>query len=74
MQTTLASDADILKRIEAFCSAQEMSLTGFGRASIGDGNLVSNLKADRSLTLKTAARVVRFMETYRPADQTSLVA
>lgn len=68
MTTTLASDADILARIEAFCAEHKISPTSFGRMSIGDGNLVPNLKANRSLTLKTANRVVEFMADYRPPE------
>jgi len=68
MQTTLASDADVLKQIEAFCAQHEIKPTTFGRMALGDGNLVTNLRADRSLTLKTAARVVEFMATYRPTE------
>ncbi|MET3826534.1 hypothetical protein ABIC16_002227 [Sphingomonas sp. PvP055] len=68
MLTTLASDADVLAKIEAFCEANGLKPTTFGRLALGDGNLVSNLKAERSLTLKTAARVLDFIATYQPAN------
>lgn len=67
MDTTLASDADILARIEKFCGEHEIPTTTFGRMAIGDGNLVPNLRANRSLTLKTARRVMDFMADYNPA-------
>lgn len=66
MEPTLASDADILKHIESFCAAQNMGVTAFGRRVIGDPNLVANLRAGRSLTLKTANSIVDFMRDYRP--------
>lgn len=61
MQTTLASDADILKQIEAFCKEREMAITTFGRSAIGDANLVGDLRAGRSMTLKTLRAVLDFM-------------
>lgn len=68
MVTTLASDADVLAQIDRFCTAHNLKPTTFGRMAIGDGNLVANLKADRSLTLKTARRVMAFMAEYRPTE------
>jgi hypothetical protein len=64
MVTTLASDADILAQIDLFCSKHGLKPSTFGRLSIGDANLITNLKADRSLTLKTARRIVDFMASY----------
>ncbi|WP_082451797.1 hypothetical protein [Sphingomonas sp. Leaf30] len=64
MVTTLASDADILAQIDRFCSKHALKPSTFGRLSIGDANLITNLKADRSLTLKTARRIVDFMASY----------
>ncbi|MFZ3484183.1 hypothetical protein [Sphingomonas sp. 3-13AW] len=65
MHTTLASDADILARIEQFCRDKEVPTTTFGRRAIGDGNLVSELRAGkRSLTLKTANRIISFMADF----------
>jgi hypothetical protein len=61
MEPTLASDADILNKIEAFCETHNMGITTFGRSAIGDPNLVANLRSGRSLTLKTANAVLAFM-------------
>lgn len=71
MVTTLASDADILAQIDRFCGRHGLKPSTFGRLSIGDANLIANLKADRSLTLKTARRIVDFMASYpaAPAEQ-----
>lgn len=67
MLTTLASDADVLTRIKSFCKQHDMAETTFGRRAIGDASLVANLEAGRSLTLKTAGRIVSFMLTFRPS-------
>lgn len=64
MDIGLASDADILKQIEAFCTRNHMGVTTFGRNVIGDPNLVGNLRNGRSLTLKTANAIVAFMAEY----------
>jgi hypothetical protein len=69
MATTLASDADMLERIEVFCRDTGMPLSTFGRMAIGDGSLVANLRSGRSLTLKSAQRLLDFMTTYAPDAQ-----
>lgn len=69
MVETLASDADVLAQIKRFCKQHDIPPTTFGRMAIGDGNLVTNLEANRSLTLKTAGRVIAFMRDYRPTEQ-----
>ena len=57
MVTTLASDADILAQIDRFCGKHGLKPSTFGRLSIGDANLIANLKADRSLTRSEERRV-----------------
>lgn len=71
MLKTLASDAEVLAKIEAFCADHSLKPSTFGRLAIGDGSLVKNLKTGRSLTLKTANSVVDFMASYRPTPATS---
>lgn len=71
MQPTLTNDADILDRIERFCEMHGMGVTTFGRHAIGDPNLVSNLRSGRSLTLKTANAVVKFMSEHPPIGKQS---
>lgn len=61
MQTTLASDADILKEIEAFIAQYEMPLTTFGRKAAGDPRLVADLRNGRELRRSTEKRVREFM-------------
>jgi hypothetical protein len=69
MDTQLASDADLLKQMEAFCAQHGMGITTFGRNAIGDPNLVAGMRAGRSLTLKTAHTVLDFMRKYStPTD------
>lgn len=65
MLTTLASDAEVLAKIEAFCADHSLKPSTFGRMAIGDGSLVKNLKTGRSLTLKTANSVIGFMQSYQ---------
>lgn len=64
MDTPLMSDAQLLEQIEAYCARADLSLTTFGRLAIGDGNLVPNLRSGRSLTLKTARKVLDFMSQH----------
>lgn len=66
MTSELASDAEILERIESFRKKHAIAATTFGRNAIGDANLIANLRAGRSLTLKTARSVIEYMATYRP--------
>lgn len=64
MLIPLASDADILHQIEVFCDKQSMGVSTFGRSALGDPNLVANLRAGRSLTLKTAKSVLDFIADF----------
>ena len=63
------TDAELLSSIEQFCSQHEIAPTAFGRAAIGDGSLIANLKQNRSVTLKTAHRVLAFMAGFCPDQQ-----
>ncbi|MFN3474055.1 MAG: hypothetical protein ACK4ZW_08425 [Blastomonas sp.] len=64
MKHALISDAEMLERIEAFCELHGMGAAAFGRASIGDPSLITNLRGTRSLTLKTANKIADFMASY----------
>lgn len=68
MISSLPDDADVLASIERFCVEHQMAPSTFGRSAIGDGSLVENLKGGRTLTLKVANRIVRFMAEYRAAN------
>lgn len=71
MDTRLASDADILQRIESFCHEHQIGVTTFGRAAVGDPNLVANMRQGRSLTLRTAGAVMKYMAEYQATPRTS---
>jgi hypothetical protein len=65
--TESPTPSDILARIDKFCTTHSMSLSGFGRGATGDGSLVLDWKAgNRSPTLKTVAKVEKFMAEYAP--------
>ena len=68
MIQAVTSDAELLERIDRFCSQHNIAPTAFGRAAIGDGNLIANLRNGRSVTLKTAQRALSFMAEYKPAS------
>ena len=56
------SDADLLAQIESFLVAKSMAPSRFGLGAIGDGALVFQLRdGKRSLTLKSAQKIARFM-------------
>lgn len=61
----MPTDNNLLDRIEAFCRKKDLSLTGFGRKACRDPNLVAQLRAGRSPTLRTLKKIEIFMEGYR---------
>lgn len=61
MGTTLDPDADLISTIERFLAAHSMPPTTFGRRSIGDANLIDDLRAGRELRRATRQRVREFM-------------
>jgi hypothetical protein len=65
MSKPMISDADLLHRINAFCERHAIKPTAFGRLALGDGSLISNLKAGRSPTLRSATKIDAFMSSYR---------
>lgn len=60
----IITDAELLEQIEQFLKKTEMAPSRFGLDAMGDGALVPQLKAGRSLSLKNAERVARFMSAY----------
>ena len=63
----ILNDAQLLVRIEAFLRQHKMKPTRFGREALNDGALVSQLRAGtRSLTLKSAEKVIAYMDAYQP--------
>lgn len=51
----------LISEIDAFLARTGMAPTALGRASIGDPHLVRNLRSGRTVTLKSADKVRRFM-------------
>lgn len=62
----ITTDAQLLELIDAFLAQTNMPPTRFGREAMGDGALVAQLRAGRSLSLKNAEKVVAYMEANRP--------
>lgn len=67
----MITDTDLLAHIDAFLAVQEMAPSRFGLEAMGDGALVPQLRAGRSLTLKNATRVMAFMTTYQPTRKSA---
>lgn len=51
-----------LNKIEAFLERSGMAPTAFGKESVGDPNLVKELRGGRSLGFRLADKVERFIE------------
>ena len=54
----------VRSRISAFLECTGMSPTRFGRMAVGDPHLVRRIEAGRSLTLRTADRILAFIADY----------
>lgn len=67
----IITDAELLAEVEGFIARTEMPHTRFGREAMSDGSLVQHLRAGRSLSLRNAEKLVRFMASYEPAPATS---
>ncbi|HET7255586.1 MAG TPA: hypothetical protein VFJ46_17655 [Xanthobacteraceae bacterium] len=66
----IVTDAQLLEQIEAFLVKADMAPSKFGRDAIGDAALVFQLRdGKRSLSLRTAEKVVQFMSDWRPEEQ-----
>ncbi|MFX4085838.1 hypothetical protein ACKU27_12125 [Sphingobium yanoikuyae] len=74
MEQALLTDAEMLRRIEEFCAEHNLPPSTFGRLAVGDSNLVSGLKRDRSITLRTGQRIVEFMQSYDPSAESPPIA
>jgi hypothetical protein len=70
----IITDNELIARIESFIAAHDMKPSRFGLDAMGDGALIPGLKNGRSLSLKNAQRVLRFMAEYRSAPTTSAEA
>ncbi len=65
MPAMLMTDEQLLKQIEAFLKKTDMPQTRFGLEAMSEGGLVKSLREGRSLSLKNADKVLRFMAGYR---------
>src|SRR3546814_3908982 len=71
MSKSIMTDAELLAWIDAFVTQHSLPPTTFGRLTLGDANLISDLRAGRSLSLKRAKRICDFMTEYRSEEHTS---
>lgn len=69
----IMTDAELLGAVEAFLARTAMPPSRFGRETMGDGSLVSHLKAGRSLSLANANKLLAFMAKHE-ASQTEAAA
>lgn len=60
--------------IDAFLERSGMSASAFGKASIGDPNLVSDLRAGRSPSLRLIGRVKDYIEAQEKAPESGATA
>ncbi len=61
----MQSDAPLLKEIDAFLCKWNMTDSRFGREATGEADLIRTLRAGRSPTLRTVAKIRKFMGGYR---------
>lgn len=61
----IPTDAEVLAQVESFLEDSGMTYTRFGRNVNGDFNLVRELRGGRRLTLRTARRIMEFIEDER---------
>lgn len=61
-ETVMLTDATLLSRVEAYLKATGVRPSRFGLEVMGDGGLVTQLRAGRSLSLKNAVKVVTYIE------------
>jgi len=60
--------------IETYLSRTGMAPTTFGRKAVGDANLVSRVRTEANLTLRTIGRVRQFIRDTIPHDSFTPVA
>jgi len=58
----------LLSEIETYLSQTGMAPTTFGRKAVGDANLVSRVRTEANLTLRTIGRVRRFIRETAPTE------
>lgn len=69
----IPTDDTLLQEIEGFLRETEMKPSTFGLSAMNDGALVGQLRTGRrSLTLKSATRVLSFIAANRPTKSVGL--
>jgi len=63
---SLLEDHELLAKVEAFLVDSGMAPTRFGRDVMGEASLVTRLRDGRSLSLRNANKVMRFIESWSP--------
>jgi hypothetical protein len=63
----IITDEELLERIEAFIRRTEMPPTRFGREAMREASFIESLRNGRSLSLRNANRVLRFMAEHEDA-------
>ena len=58
----------LLQEVEAFCRNAGIAESTFGRQAVNDGKLCSRLRAGKSVTLETAARVRDYIQLQSAPD------
>jgi len=66
----IITDEELLQRIEAFLERTDMAPSRFGREAMREPSFIESLRNGRSLSLKNANRVLRFMSEFDSAVPT----
>lgn len=62
----IITDEMVLAEIDAFLTRTKMAPTRLGIETLGDGGLVKNLREGRSLSVRNAEKVFRFIQEFAP--------
>ena len=65
----MLTDEILLRRVDAFLTRTGMAPTRFGIEALADGGLVKGMREGRSLSLRNAAKLLKFMADYRAPTQ-----
>lgn len=68
MQTSI--EQSLLAEVEAFLAETKIAPSRFGLDAMGDGALVKQIReGERSLTLKNADKILRYISNYRASTE-----
>lgn len=65
---------DLLAEIEKFLRKHGMAPSTFGFKAVHDGKTVDRLRAGKTITMKTAAKIREYMRAYEAAPRLKKVA